>query len=487
LFSFQNISFYQQQLSEGKTSCVEAVEFYLDKIKTKERLNAFVEVYDEESITRAKFLDEKRNSGKSCGKLHGVVVALKDVICYKDHKITAASKILENFVSIYNSTAVEKLLEEDAIIIGNCNCDEFAMGSTNENSVYGSVKNALDETKVSGGSSGGSAVSVQAGLCMVSLGSDTGGSVRQPADFCGIVGMKPSYGTISRHGLIAYASSFDQIGIFANNVEDISKVLEVINGKDEYDSTVNPRLNGSFGQEQKTLNLTIDFQPKKYKVALFKNAMEHESLDAEIKKGIYELAEQMKKDGNIVEEINFDLIDYIVPAYYVLTTAESSSNLARYDGVRYGYRYENNDEDLTTFYKKNRGKGFGKEVKKRIMLGTFVLSEGYYDAYFTKAQQVRNLLSIQTKEIFNNFDAILLPTVPTTAFEAGSMKHDPIAAYLADIYTVFANLTGIPGISLPLFQHSNQMPFGVQVLTNKHNELTLLEISQMLLRNYKRY
>jgi len=478
LFSFQNISSYQQQLSEGKSSCVEAVEFYLDKIKKNERLNAFVEVYEKESITRANFLDEKRNSGKSCGKLHGVVVALKDVICYKDHNISAASKMLENFVSIYDSTAVNKLLEEDAIIIGNCNCDEFAMGSTNENSVYGSVKNALDENKVSGGSSGGSAVAVQAGFCMVSLGSDTGGSVRQPADFCGIVGMKPSYGTISRHGLIAYASSFDQIGIFANNVKDVAKVLQVISGSDEYDSTVN---------QKKSLNVTLNFQPKKYKIALFKNAMEHQSLDREIKKSIYELGENLENEGNEVEEINFDLIDYIVPAYYVLTTAEASSNLSRYDGVRYVYRYENNNEDLTTFYKKNRGKGFGKEVKKRIMLGTFVLSEGYYDAYFTKAQQVRNLLSLQTKEIFNNFDAVLLPTVPTTAFEAGSMKKDPIAAYLADIYTVFANLTGIPGISLPLFQHSNGMPFGVQVLTNKHNEVTLLEFSDLLLKNYKRY
>ena len=481
MFSFQNISFYQQQLSEGKTSCLEAVQFYLDKIKENERLNAFVEVYTEESLSRAKFLDEKRKSGKSIGKLHGVVIALKDVICYKDHKITAASKMLENFVSIYSSTAVEKLLEEDAIVIGNCNCDEFAMGSTNENSVYGSVKNALEETKVSGGSSGGSAVAVQAGLCMVSLGSDTGGSVRQPADFCGIVGMKPSYGTISRHGLIAYASSFDQIGIFANNVEDVSKVLQVIKGKDEYDSTVNQEISA---------NLISNHQQKGssgYRIALFKNAMEHRSLDVEIKKGIYKLADNLKKDGNVVEEINFDLIDYIVPAYYVLTTAEASSNLSRYDGIRYGYRYEDNGEDLTTFYKKNRGKGFGKEVKKRIMLGTFVLSEGYYDAYFTKAQQVRNLLSLQTKEIFNNFDAVLLPTVPTTAFEVGSMKKDPIAAYLADIYTVFANLTGIPGISLPLFQHSNGMPFGVQVLANKHNEVTLLQFSELLLKNYKRY
>ena len=478
MFSFQNISSYHQQLKEETSCCLEAVEFYLDKIKKNEQLNAFVEVYEEECILRAKFLDEKRIAGKACGKLHGVIIAIKDVICYKEHTIRAASRMLENFVSIYNSTAVEKLLEEDAIIIGNCNCDEFAMGNTNENSIYGRVKNALDENKVSGGSSGGSAVAVQAGLCMASLGSDTGGSVRQPADFCGIVGMKPSYGTISRHGLIAYASSFDQIGIFANNVEDVAQILEIITGKDDYDSTVN---------QQKSLNLSLHFQSKKYKIALFKNAMEHESLDVEIKQSIYELAENLKNEGNIIEEIKFDLIDYIVPTYYVLTTAESSSNLARYDGVRYGYRDENEEEDLTTFYKKNRGKAFGKEVKKRIMLGTFVLSEGYYDAYFTKAQQVRNLLSLQTKEIFNNFDAVILPTVPSTAFEAGSMQKDPIAAYLADIYTVYANLTGIPGISLPLFQHSNGMPFGVQVLTNKDNELTLLELSKMLLKNYKRY
>jgi aspartyl-tRNA(Asn)/glutamyl-tRNA(Gln) amidotransferase subunit A len=388
--------------------------------------------------------------------------------------------MLKDFVSIYHSTAVKKLLEEDAIVIGTCNCDEFAMGNTNENSFYGRVKNALDENKVSGGSSGGSAVAVQAGLCMVSLGSDTGGSVRQPADFCGIVGMKPSYGTVSRHGLIAYASSFDQIGIFANNVEDVAKVLEVISGPDEFDSTVNQ-------QKSAKINLDEKDESKNLRIALFKNAMEHESLDPEIKKGIYQLTENLKKDGFTVEEIDFDLIDYIVPAYYVLTTAEASSNLSRYDGVRYGYRDENNTQDLATFYKMNRGKGFGKEVKKRIMLGTFVLSEGYYDAYFTKAQQVRNLLAMRTKEIFNNFDAVLLPTVPTTAFEAGTMEKDPITAYLADIFTVYANLTGIPGISLPLFKHSNGMPFGVQLLANKTDEVTLLQLSKAILNKYKRY
>ena len=474
---------YHQQLQKGKTSCLETVEYYLQNIIKCQNLNAFVEVYKEECLERAKFLDEKRNSGKYPGKLHGVVIAIKDVICYKGHKISAASKMLKDFTSIYNSTAVQKLLDEDAIIIGNCNCDEFAMGSTNENSVYGRVKNVLDENKVPGGSSGGSAVAVQAGLCMISLGSDTGGSVRQPADFCGIVGMKPGYGTISRHGLIAYASSFDQIGIFANNVEDVVKVLEVISGHDEYDSTVTQNLNeNSFSFRQQKKDKSDGFR-----IALFRNAMTHEGLDSEIKKGIYELAEDLRNDGNIVEEINFDLIDFIVPAYYVLTTAEASSNLSRYDGVRYGFRFQGGEEELTTFYKKNRGKGFGKEVKKRIMLGTFVLSEGYYDAYFTKAQQVRNLLVSLTKEIFNKFDAILLPTAPSTAFESGSMQSDQIAMYLADIYTVYANLTGIPGISLPLFKHSNGMPFGVQVLTNKYNELTLLKFSEVLLKNYKRY
>lgn len=446
-------------------------------------MNAFVEVYKEESLERAKYLDEKRLSREITGKLHGVIFAIKDVICYKDHKVTAASRMLENFTSIYHSTAVKRLLEEDAIIIGNCNCDEFAMGSANENSVYGRVKNALDEGKVSGGSSGGSAVAVQAGLSMVSLGSDTGGSVRQPADFCGIVGMKPTYGTISRHGLIAYASSFDQIGVFATNVADVAIALEVVSGNDEYDSTADQKIKKKVSFEIKHDKNKLD----RKRIALFKNAMEHKSLDAEIKKNIYELADDLKKNGNIVEEINFDLIDYIVPAYYVLTTAEASSNLSRYDGVKYGFRYQDKEESLVTFYKKNRGNGFGREVKKRIMLGTFVLSEGYYDAYYTKAQQVRNLLVSLNKNIFNKFDAILLPTAPSTAFDADSMKNDPIAMYLADIYTVYANLTGIPGISLPLFKHSNGMPFGVQVLTNKHNELTLLEFSDLLLKNYKRY
>ncbi len=482
MFSFNNIAQYHQQFFDGTTTCLEATNYYLTKIEECRKLNAFVEVYFSESIERAKYLDEKRKNGIAIGKLHGVVIAIKDVICYKDHSITAASGILKNFVSLYSATAIKNLLEEDAIIIGNCNCDEFAMGSTNENSVYGRVLNALDENKVPGGSSGGSAVAVQAGLCMASLGSDTGGSVRQPADFCGITGMKPSYGTVSRNGLIAYASSFDQIGIFSNNINDTAKIFEVISGPDIHDSTVNQ-------EKQKTFFVSHPekIKSKKYRIALLKNALEHKSLDKEIKKDIYELTDKLKNDGHEIKEIDFNLIDFIVPAYYVLTTAEASSNLARYDGVRYGYRHKNTVDHLTEFYKKTRSEGLGKEVKRRIMLGTFVLSEGYYDAYFTKAQQIRRLLLDQTKKIFSNADALLLPTVPSTAFEAGMMQHDPVAMYLADIYTVYANLTGTPAISLPLFKHSNGMPFGVQLITNNFNELTLFEISYMLMNVYKTY
>ena len=348
------------------------------------------------------------------------------------------------------------------------------MGSTNENSVYGNVLNALDETRVPGGSSGGSAVAVQAGLCMVSLGSDTGGSVRQPADFCGIFGLKPAYGRISRHGLIAYASSFDQIGIFGNNVEDLSLVLEVISGPDEYDSTVSQKPVVNFSSIKIEKN-------KKYRFAYFKETLDHPSLDPEIASAIKKKIENLKEDGHHVEGLSFEYLDYIVPAYYILTTAEASSNLARYDGVRYGYRSTEPSDDLTAFYKRNRSEGFGKEVKRRIMLGTFVLSTGYYDAYFTKAQKVRRKLLEKTELVFNSFDFIIMPTSPSVAFKIGEKTDDPIAMYLADIYTVFANLTGIPGISLPLFKHSNGMPFGLQLLSKRFEELSLLQASGQLM------
>lgn len=473
MFEFTSIEQYHAQLQEGNVSCTQAVEHYLQRIQATRHLNAFIEVYAAEAIEKARQLDEKRKAGARPGLLHGVVIGLKDVICYKDHALSASSNILQNFTSVYSATAVERLLAAEAIIIGNLNCDEFAMGSTNENSAYGKVLNALDETRVPGGSSGGSAVAVQAGLCMVSLGSDTGGSVRQPADFCGVIGLKPSYGRISRYGLIAYASSFDQIGIFGTTVADIALLLEVMAGPDEYDSTVSQKEVPSY-----STRLSND---KQFRFAYFREALDHPGIDPEIATAIKQRIEQLQAEGHVVTPVQFGLLDYIVPAYYVLTTAEASSNLSRYDGVKYGYRTTAPGVELTDFYKQTRSAGFGKEVKRRIMLGTFVLSAGYYDAYFTRAQKVRKILTEKTRLIFNEFDFILLPTSPVTAFKAGEKMDDPIAMYLADIYTVMANLVGIPAISLPLFTHSNGLPFSLQVMANRFDEVSLLQISTRLL------
>ena len=474
MFSFTSIEQYHHDLLQGSTSCAEAVQHYLSKIGSTKKLNAFVEVFAEEALQQAAELDKKRKAGAKSGSLHGVVIALKDVLCYKNHQVTAASGILKNFHSLYSATAVQRLVDAEAIIIGRCNCDEFAMGSTNENSVYGKVLNALDESRVPGGSSGGSAVAVQASLCMVSLGSDTGGSVRQPADFCGIVGLKPTYGRISRYGLIAYASSFDQVGIFATNAKDVYDVLQVISGPDEFDSTVT---------RDHDLSQPGFSTSNKYRFAYFKETLEHPSLDPEIAKGFQTKINSLRQQGHTVEEVPFEYLDYIVPAYYVLTTAEASSNLSRYDGVRYGYRSGKAENDLTEFYKHNRSEGFGKEVKRRIMLGTFVLSAGYYDAYFTRAQKVRRLLVEKTELVFSKFQFIILPTAPSVAFKIGEKSGDPIAMYLADIYTVFANLTGIPAISVPLFKHSNGMPYGMQVMAKQFDEVSLLEAANQLMIN----
>jgi aspartyl-tRNA(Asn)/glutamyl-tRNA(Gln) amidotransferase subunit A len=479
LFEFSSIEQFHAQIEEGNITCTQAVGHYLRQIEAASRLNAFVAVFKEEAIKRANYLDKKRSAGEPSGKLFGVIIGIKDVICYKDHPVSASSTILKNFTSIYSATAVERLLAEDAIIIGSLNCDEFAMGSTNENSANGKVLNAIDESKVPGGSSGGSAVAVQAGLCMVSLGSDTGGSVRQPADFCGIIGLKPTYGRISRYGLIAYASSFDQIGIFGRNIKDVALLLEVMAGPDEYDSTV------SF-KEVPPYSSLLD-TGKKFRFAYFKEALTHPGNDPEISNTILQFIEKLKKSGHEVKEVSFDLLDYIVPAYYVLTTAEASSNLSRYDGIKFGFSISKTgdgaqESGLTDFYKQTRSAGFGKEVKRRIMLGTFVLSAGYYDAYFTRAQKVRKLLFEQTQLIFKEFDFILLPTSPVTAFKIGEKMDDPIAMYLADIYTVMANLVGIPAISIPLFKHSNGMPFGLQLMANQFNEVTLLQVSNQLLQ-----
>lgn len=473
MFQYSSIEQYHAQLKEGSVTCVQAVKYFLDRINATKHLNAFIEVYADEALQKAALLDSLRTDGKPIGKLHGVIIGLKDVICYKNHRLSAASNILKKFSSVYSATAVERLLAEGVIIIGNLNCDEFAMGSTNENSAYGKVLNATDETRVPGGSSGGSAVAVQAGLCMVSLGSDTGGSVRQPADFCGIIGLKPTYGRISRYGLIAYASSFDQIGIFGNNIPDVALLLEVMAGKDDFDSTVSQKEVPAYSQL-----LSAD---KKFRFAYFDEAFNHPGIDLEIASAIRKQAEQLKTEGHVVEKVSFDLLDYVVPAYYVLTTAEASSNLSRYDGVKFGYRTEAPVADLTDFYKQTRSAGFGREVKRRIMLGTFVLSAGYFDAYFTRAQKVRKLLIDKIDLIFRDFDFIMLPTSPVTAFKAGEKMDDPIAMYLADIYTVMANLAGIPAISIPLFIHSNGMPFGLQLMTNKFNEVSLLQVSDLLL------
>ncbi len=472
MFSFTTIKDYHNDLLNGRTTCVEAVRHYIASIAANEDLNAFLEVFAEEALARAESLDKTRD-GHIPGKMHGVVVGIKDVICYKGHRSTAASRILGDFTSLYNATVIEKLLAAGAIIIGRQNCDEFAMGSSNEHSAYGPVKNAMDPTRVPGGSSGGSAVAVQAGLCMVSLGSDTGGSVRQPADFCGVIGLKPSYGRISRYGLIAYASSFDQIGIFGRDIGDVALALEVIAGADEYDSTVTSLPVPAYRD-------LLNHEKKPYRFAYFRHALENSSLDVEIRTQIEAFIRILTENGEIVEPVDFEMLDYVVPVYYILTTAEASSNLSRYDGVRFGYRDTAASADMAGMYTGTRSKGFGPEVKRRIMLGNFVLSAGYHDAYFTKAQQVRKLLVDQTNELFKHYDFIILPTSPTPAFPFGYHKN-PVEMFLADIYTVYANLVGIPAVSLPLFRHQNNMPFSLQLLASRDSEVSLLRVSQNLL------
>ncbi|MGO4292968.1 Asp-tRNA(Asn)/Glu-tRNA(Gln) amidotransferase subunit GatA [Chitinophaga sp. RAB17] len=470
---FSSIITFHKALYAGSTSCTERVRYYLDRIAQLKHLNAFLEVYEKEALEKARELDTRIKNGEKLGALAGVVVGIKDVICYKGHNVSAASHILEGFTSLFSATAVERLLAADAIIIGNLNCDEFAMGSTNENSAFGPTLNALDNTRVPGGSSGGSAVAVQADLCQVSLGSDTGGSVRQPADFCGIVGLKPTYGRISRYGLIAYASSFDQIGIFGKDIADVASVLQVIAGPDEFDSTASQKEVPDYKE-----NLENN---KSFKFAYLRDAQYHDGLDAEMKDGYIDFFESLQSLGHTVSGKSFEYLDHVVPAYYVLTTAEASSNLSRFDGVKYGHRTPEKNLDLTEFYKKSRSEGFGKEVKRRILLGTFVLSAGYYDAYYTKAQQVRRLVTDKLNDILEEYDAILMPTVPSTAFKLGEKTDDPIAMYLADIYTVLANLAGVPAISVPLYRHSNGMPYGVQIITKKFSEANLLHIAHQVM------
>ncbi|MEQ9415085.1 MAG: Asp-tRNA(Asn)/Glu-tRNA(Gln) amidotransferase subunit GatA, partial [Cyclobacteriaceae bacterium] len=430
-------------------------------------------VYENEALKKASEVDQKIKNG-TAGKLAGLVVGLKDVFSHTDHPLQASSKILDGFVAQYNATIVERLLNEDAIIIGRQNCDEFAMGSSNENSAFGATLNSVDESRVPGGSSGASAVAVAADMCQVSIGSDTGGSVRQPAAFCGVAGLKPTYSRISRHGLIAYGSSFDCVGIFSKYVEDIALVLEVIAGKDEMDSTVSQRDVPSYAKD------LSENKSQKYKVAYLNEAMQADVLQPAIKKTLQNKIEQLVAAGHTVEGIDFPLLEYALPTYYILATAEASSNLSRYDGVRYGYR-SNNTKDLESLYKKTRAEGFGKEVQRRILLGTFVLSASYYDAYYTKAQKVRNLIRKQTKEIFEQFDFIIMPTTPTTAFKLGENTKDPIAMYLADLFSVHANVAGVPALSVPCGQDGEGLPIGLQVVANDFDESRLFQFSKELM------
>ena len=466
--SFSSIEQYHAQLKNGKITCAQTVQHYLTAVEQNKHLNCYLEVFAEEALLRASELDRQPISGK----LYGVVIGIKDNICFKGHKTSASCKILLNYTSLYSATAVERLINEGAIIIGRLNCDEFGMGSSNENSAFGPVLNPNDHTRVAGGSSGGSAAAVKAGLCMAALGSDTGGSVRLPADFCGVVGYKPSYGRVSRYGLIAYGSSFDQIGVLCNSVEDVASILEVISGPDEFDSTA---LQTQLGGVE--LN-----QEKKYRIAYFPSWIDHPSIDHEISKQLSNYLKKLEENGHEVKAVPFSLTDFIVPTYYILTTAEASSNLARYDGARFGYRSKKTSNNLYSFYQNNRTDGFGKEVKRRIMLGTFVLSAGYFDAYFTKAQQVRQQLKQQTELIFNDFDFIIAPNSPSVAYKLGEKNKDPLAMYMGDIFTVFANLTGVPAISLPVFKHSSNLPFGLQLLSSTHNEVSLLRFSHQLMQ-----
>ena len=452
------------RIQSGET-VISIVEQYLSKIEENKALNAFIEVFNESVRANAIAVDKKIVAG-TAGKLAGVVVGIKDNICYKNHHVSCSSKILAGFESLYTATALQRLLDEDAIVIGRLNCDEFAMGSSNETSAFGPVKNNHNLEYVSGGSSGGSAVAVSAGLCTVALGSDTGGSVRQPASWTGIYGLKPTYGRISRYGLIAYASSFDQIGTFTNCIEDAVLLYSIMAGEDQMDATTS------------SLPFATNFPlaNKSFRVGVLIEGLNHPGLDPEIKYEMDDFITKLSDKGVEIIPISFPFLDYIVPTYYVLSTAEASSNLSRFDGVHYGYR-SSQAKGVEETYVLSRSEGFGPEVKRRIMTGTFVLSQGYYDAYYTKAQKARRLMKNATDVIFNSVDVLLLPTTPTTAFEIGAIK-DAIQMYLQDIFTVHANITGNPALSMPFKTHTNGMPYGIQIMSNRFEEDQLFNFAK---------
>lgn len=461
----------QTDLKLQKISCKELVDHYLHNIKTQESLNVFLEVFEEEAREQAKTIDLKLKHNKA-GKLAGLIFGIKDLICYKKHLVSGSSKILNGFESQITATAVQRLLDEDAIVIGRQNCDEFGMGSSNENSAFGDVKNAIDQDRTPGGSSGGSAVAVQADMCLISLGTDTGGSVRQPAAFTGVIGLKPTYSRISRWGLLSYASSFDTIGIFSKSIEDNQKILEIIAGKDALDGT-------SSSEPISDEALKVESSTP-VKIAYLTETLESKAVQPEIRSLLKNTLDHLVSNGHKVQAVDFPLLDYILPTYYILTTAEASTNLSRYDGAHYGHRSDSTS-DLESMYKLSRTEGLGNEVRRRIMLGTFVLSADYYDAYFTKAQKARKLIKEATEKILEEFDFIVIPTTPTTAFKLGQHQDNPLEMYMADLFTVQASVTGIPAISIPLGKDSNNLPIGLQIMSRAFDETKLFAFSRYLL------
>ena len=460
----------RRALESGATTVEGVTSGFLETIEKGKRLNAFLSVFQRKAIERARDVDRKLAAGKA-GRLAGMVIAVKDVICMKGERTTCGSKILENFVSLYDATAVARLQAEDAVIIGKTNMDEFAMGSSTENSAYGPVLNPVDESRVPGGSSGGSCVSVAAGMAHAALGTDTGGSIRQPASFCGIVGLKPTYGRVSRYGLVALASSFDQIGPFAGTVADAAAVLQVIAGHDELDST-------SARVPVPDYNAALTKEIRGMHIGLPQEAL-GTGLDPEVRQAVEQTLDRLRGAGAVVEEITLPHSEYTISTYYILMTAEASSNLARFDGARYGERAPG-VRDLAEMYTNSRTAGFGAETKRRIMLGTYALSAGYYDAYYRKAQKVRRLIQDDFFRAFTKVDCILLPTSPTTAFRFGEKADDPLQMYLSDVYTVSANLAGVPAISVPCGVDGKGLPIGVQFVGKQFDEPTILKVADAL-------
>ena len=455
-----------KKIKEKEISVREALDAVFAQIdQTEDRYHAYVTLDKEGAYKQADAVQEKIDKGELTGALAGVPVAIKDNMCTKGLLTTCSSKISENYIPTYTASAVQNLTDAGCVIIGKTNMDEFAMGSTTETSYYGVTRNPHNPDHVSGGSSGGSAAAVALNECFFALGSDTGGSIRQPSAFCGITGMKPTYGTVSRYGLIAYGSSLDQIGPMTKNVTDCAAVLETIASYDKKDST-------SMKREEYDFTSALVRDVKGLRIGLPKDYF-GDGLDSEVKAAIFKAAETFKRMGAIVEEFDLGLVQYAIPAYYIIASAEASSNLERFDGVKYGYRTKEYG-DLHSMYKKTRSEGFGSEVKRRIMLGSFVLSSGYYDAYYLKALKTKALIKQEFDKAFEKYDIILAPAAPTTAPLLGSSLQDPIKMYLSDIYTISANLAGIPGLSIPCGKDNKGLPIGMQLLGGCFQEKTLL-------------